>query len=221
MPNYCYNCGDQLKKKKGNCPQCGTPFVQDRKLQIPKKFQPSENFYKKRFGPNSEEGTLRESINREDPRFHLFEDMDLMVEASNFLMDATELLEKKVVYLWRKEIYLKYGLIIDKLPNFCSNCGHKTDGDMKSCPKCEKTLVYDKLEYEKAIGYIQKAIDIDPTNRDIKLILKWALRVLEEQNNTKRARRHLQMVIEHLLSVLNLSILRYEKIHAIIGYRLQ
>ncbi|NVM44102.1 MAG: hypothetical protein HWN79_04205 [Candidatus Lokiarchaeota archaeon] len=219
MPNYCRNCGVQLKKKKGNCSHCGTPFVQDRKLQIPKRYQLSEYFYKKRFGelPAREKVSIRALSKNEDPCFHLFEAMDLMDEASDFLMDARDLLEKKVVYLWRKEIDLKYGLNSDKLPNYCSNCGYKITNDLISCPKCEEVLVYEKLEYEKAIGYIQKAIDIDPTNGDIKLILECAQRVLEEQNDPKNARDHLNMTYKPYRSLLNRYISRYEEIRAYLG----
>ena len=222
MPNYCSNCGVQLKKKKGNCPQCGTPFVQDRKLQIPKKYQSIAFSYKKSFGelPPREEGNLRETVDRESPLFHLYEAFDLEVEVTNFLMDAIDLLVKKVLYLARKEIYLKYGLISDILPNFCSNCGRKIDGDLKSCPTCEKPLVYEKLEYEKAIGYVQKALALDPTNGDIKLILKWALRVIEEQNDPKSALRYLTLVIDHHLSVVDHHISMYKGIIAILRNKL-
>ena len=215
MPHYCYNCGVQFKKKKGKCSQCGALIVQDRKLEIPKKYQSSLYFYIKRFGkrPGRVEKSVSEKINREDPSFPLYKSLDIMNEISNLLEDATDLLEEWIIYLWRKEIDQKYGLISNKLPNFCSNCGLKIEGDMKTCPTCEKTLVYKKPEVEKAIRYIQKAIDLDPINRDIKTCLDWAQRVLDEKIDPKKARLDLQNFHNHHLSVLDLYISRQEKIN--------
>ena len=215
MPHYCYNCGVQFKKKKGKCSQCGALIVQDRKLEIPKKYQSSLYFYIKRFGkrPGRVEKSVSEKINSEDPSFPLYKSLDIMNEISNLLEDATDLLEEWIIYLWRKEIDQKYGLISNKLPNFCSNCGLKIEGDMKTCPTCEKTLVYKKPEVEKAIRYIQKAIDLDPINRDIKTCLDWAQRVLDEKIDPKKARLDLQNFHNHHLSVLDLYISRQEKIN--------
>ena len=82
-------------------------------------------------------------------------------------------------------------------------------------------LVYEKLEYEKAIRYIQKANALDPTNRDILLILECALRVLEEQNDAKNARHHLNMAYKPHFSLLDSYISRYEEIQALLGYKPQ
>lgn len=215
MPHYCYNCGVQFKKKKGKCSQCGALIVQDRKLEIPKKYQSSLYFYIKRFGkrPGRVEKSVSEKINSEDPSFPLYKSLDIMNEISNLLEDVTDILEEWIIYLWRKEIDQKYGLISNKLPNFCSNCGLKIEGDMKTCPTCEKTLVYKKPEVEKAIRYIQKAIDLDPINRDIKTCLDWAQRVLDEKIDPKKARLDLQNFHNHHLSVLDLYISRQEKIN--------
>jgi len=83
---------------------------------------------------------VSEIINREDPSFPLYKSLDIMNKISNLLEDATDLLEEWIIFLWRKEIDQKYGLISNKLPNFCSNCGLKIERDMKTCPTCEKTL---------------------------------------------------------------------------------
>lgn len=202
MPNYCYNCGSQLKKKKGNCPKCGNPFIQDRKLQIPKEYQAPERVEK--FSEAFQDiKTIIETSESEDTTPSKRKNKFLnLIETTDLLENIFMLLAKKVEYLARKEIEVNYGLNRDKKPNFCSNCGYKIDENWKLCPKCGKKLIYEKLDYDKAIEYIQKAMIIDPDNRDFKFTLERAQKIIGEQSSKENAKYHLGFIREHYLSQL-------------------
>ena len=200
MPNYCYNCGSFLKKKKGNCPKCGTPFIQDRKLQIPRRYQAPERGEKHSEAFQDFKTKFEASVVEDTTPSKGTEKFLKLLETTDLLEETFMLLAKKVEYLARKEIELNYGLNRDKQPNFCTNCGYKIDGDWKLCPKCGKKLIYEKLNFEKANEYIQKAMIIDPDNREFKFTLERAQKIIEEQSDKENANYHLGFIREHYLS---------------------
>ncbi|NVM17897.1 MAG: hypothetical protein HWN80_09280 [Candidatus Lokiarchaeota archaeon] len=212
MPNFCYNCGFPLKKKKGYCPNCGKPFVQDRYMQIPREYQaPVREIgiakifqdFKNRIETSDSGGS---TPSKGESKFLT------LIETTDLLDKAFILVAKKVEYLARKEIDVKYGLETDAQPNYCSNCGYKIEGSWKLCPICGKKMVYRKLEYEKAIGYIEKAIDIDPDDHKLKLTLERVQKIVVTETSKDNALFHLRFVGDHHLSQINL-------ISAILNYK--
>lgn len=201
-----------MEKKKGYCPDCGKPYVQDRYMQIPRQYQApvreigiSKTFEK--FKTQVEQNRNEESSpsKAENKFFKLIETTDLLDK-------AYVLVAKKVESLARREIANKYGLETDIQPNFCSNCGYKIEGSWKLCPICGRKLDFGKLDYSKAIEYMEKATEIDPEDQKLKFTYNQIKQIVSLERNKENALFHLRFVGEHHLSQLNLisAILHYK-----------
>ena len=212
MPNFCYNCGFPLKKKKGYCPNCGKPFVQDRYMQIPIEYRAlaREIGMSKMFQDII--NRIETSDNGDSTPSKGKNKFLKLIETTDLLDKALILVEKKVEYLARKEIGVKYGLETDTRPNYCSICGYKIEGSWNSCPICGKKLSHGKVDYDKAIEYIKRAIDIDPDDHKLKLTHERVQKIVVMEENKETALYHLRFVRDHRRSQLNLfsAILNYK-----------
>jgi len=194
VPNFCSNCGNRLKKKNGNCPNCGIPFIKERRFQIPREYLAPNKGWSKAF--HEYKTILMKSINEDTTPSEGKNKFLILLETTDLLDKAFTLLANRVEHLARKEIELKYGLMIDSHPNFCSRCGYKIEGSWNLCPICGKKLFFILHHYKKAMEYIQKAIDIDPENKKLKNTLERAQKLVVTEKKYI-ALLHLRYVREH------------------------
>ena len=195
MPNFCSNCGNRIKKKNGNCPNCGIPFIQERRFQIPREYLAPPKGWSKAF--HEFKTLIMKRINEDKTPSEGKNKFLTLLETSDLLDKAFILLANRVEYLARKEIELKYGLMTDSYPNFCSRCGYRIESSWNVCPICGKRLFFILHNYHEAIEYIQKAIDIDPENQMLKNSLERAKKIVVTEKNKEIALRDLRYVKQH------------------------
>ena len=195
VPNYCYNCGNRLKKKKGNCPNCGIPFIQGRRFQIPREYLAPKKGWSKAF--HEYKTLITKRINEDTTPSEGKNKFLILLETTDLLDKAFILLANRVEHLARKELELKYGLMTDSHPNFCSRCGYTIEGSWILCPICGKELFFILHNYKEAMEYIQKAINIDPENHKLKNSLERAKKIVAIEKNTELALLNLLFVKQH------------------------
>ncbi len=201
VPNFCSNCGNRLKKKNGNCPNCGIPFIQERKSQFPREYLAPKKGWSKAF--HDYKTILTKSLNEDTTPSEGKNKFLILLETTDLLDKAFILLANRVEHLARKEIEFKYGLLTDSHPNFCSRCGYRIEGSWSLCPICGKNLFFILHNYKEAIEYIQKAIDIDPENRKLKNSLERAQKIVAIETSKLLALHELRVVRQHNLAQLS------------------